>query len=651
MHFFPGTVSSSGFMINLGGVLARLCQPFVTRGLYDDIEPVFLIPDAPSRGDAGLQLDYANVTRLAVADKDLPALKKSYLGSDGGDSKAKTSARSAKVSEMLFLCMEALHLGFIREGKTLMRVGQQAWQMQRALQQMGGPRSGNPAAGQLFQRLKLMEGKLMAAQARCLAPNMTQTVAKVYGFVCEWIAKLSPRPGVEAKEHPLLGVIPEHFVSDIITFWTLIQQDIRVGKCPWAVELGKSPLKMAIRLMQKGHTMKNPHLKGKLPELVLRLFEQGGNYDAIPTATSDPLHVRIKSLLSVDDQDSGNLMYELVCNLIDLYVEIESGENQFYGKFNTRYHISRVLMILWPHEAPRDAFKTLKGSRVLRFVNMMANDNIWLLDESLKKLEEIHKHQGLEASERKKIEDDAKARHDYERLENETLSLMRLANGSIEMMLTVSQTHVDPFVNEIMAERMAQMVAYYLYKLNGPQVSNLKVQNPKKYGFKPRRLLKHMVGLFLNLSVSKQFLRGVAEDERSYDAKVFARAVKVLRSKHILPEAQVLQFQTLLGEIAKLSSETPGDNDEDEDNDIPDKYLDPLMATVMRRPVRLPVSKMVMDYSVIMRHLLNNETDPFNRSKLTPDMLEEMPELKQEIKEFIEKRESKRRDQENSTVD
>jgi ubiquitin conjugation factor E4 B len=54
--------------------------------------------------------------------------------------------------------------------------------------------------------------------------------------------------------------------------------------------------------------------------------------------------------------------------------------------------------------------------------------------------------------------------------------------------------------------------------------------------------------------------------------------------------------------------------------DIPDEFKDPLMDTLMTDPVLLP-SGVVMDRAVIMRHLLNSNTDPFNRQALSADML------------------------------
>lgn len=55
--------------------------------------------------------------------------------------------------------------------------------------------------------------------------------------------------------------------------------------------------------------------------------------------------------------------------------------------------------------------------------------------------------------------------------------------------------------------------------------------------------------------------------------------------------------------------------------DAPDEFKDPLMMTVMSDPVLLP-SGTVMDRPIIMRHLLNSNTDPFNRQHLTEDMLQ-----------------------------
>ena len=47
-----------------------------------------------------------------------------------------------------------------------------------------------------------------------------------------------------------------------------------------------------------------------------------------------------------------------------------------------------------------------------------------------------------------------------------------------------------------------------------------------------------------------------------------------------------------------------------------------------QNPVILPNSNVTMDRDIIARHLLSDPTDPFNRSKLTLDMLKADDELK-----------------------
>jgi hypothetical protein len=42
--------------------------------------------------------------------------------------------------------------------------------------------------------------------------------------------------------------------------------------------------------------------------------------------------------------------------------------------------------------------------------------------------------------------------------------------------------------------------------------------------------------------------------------------------------------------------------------DAPDEFLDPLLMTLMRDPVRLPTSGNIVDRSTIAQHLLNDET-------------------------------------------
>lgn len=67
----------------------------------------------------------------------------------------------------------------------------------------------------------------------------------------------------------------------------------------------------------------------------------------------------------------------------------------------------------------------------------------------------------------------------------------------------------------------------------------------------------------------------------------------------------------------------------------PDDFLDPIMSTLMRDPVILPSSKITIDRTTISRHLLSDQTDPFNRAPLSMDMLRPDTDLKEKIDLWI----------------
>jgi ubiquitin conjugation factor E4 B len=61
--------------------------------------------------------------------------------------------------------------------------------------------------------------------------------------------------------------------------------------------------------------------------------------------------------------------------------------------------------------------------------------------------------------------------------------------------------------------------------------------------------------------------------------------------------------------------------EEEELGDVPDEFLDPLLATIMEDPVLLPTSNIIVDRSTIITQLLSTPIDPFNRKPLTLDMV------------------------------
>ena len=76
----------------------------------------------------------------------------------------------------------------------------------------------------------------------------------------------------------------------------------------------------------------------------------------------------------------------------------------------------------------------------------------------------------------------------------------------------------------------------------------------------------------------------------------------------------------------------------EEMNEIPEDYLDPITNELIKEVVILPSSKKKMDMTVIKKHLLYHNFDPFNREELSLEKLieyNECIEIKKECEEFM----------------
>jgi ubiquitin conjugation factor E4 B len=100
---------------------------------------------------------------------------------------------------------------------------------------------------------------------------------------------------------------------------------------------------------------------------------------------------------------------------------------------------------------------------------------------------------------------------------------------------------------------------------------------------------------------------------------LFTDAVKRMEIANIKTHAEIERF-IFLGDKVDDVVKQKDEMDIDCIN-APEEFRDPLMDTLMIDPVCLPTSNKIMDRSIIMRHLLNSATDPFNRQNLTEDKL------------------------------
>lgn len=178
---------------------------------------------------------------------------------------------------------------------------------------------------------------------------------------------------------------------------------------------------------------------------------------------------------------------------------------------------------------------------------------------------------------------------------------------------------VQPFlVNEIV-DRLAAMLDYNLVQLVGPKCTELKVKNPERYHFNPRKLLSEIIDIYLHLNTDT-FVEAVARDGRSYKKEYFSRAASILQKHGLKPLDDIHALEQFVNRVERAVQ--TGVEEEEEMGEVPDEFLDPIFFTLMEDPVLLPTSNVIVDRSTIRAHLLGDTRDPFNRMPLSMDMIQ-----------------------------
>ena len=215
---------------------------------------------------------------------------------------------------------------------------------------------------------------------------------------------------------------------------------------------------------------------------------------------------------------------------------------------------------------------------------------------------------------------------------------IKLFNVSLKFLVTLCKLLQTFFIKN---EFLTQLVGFLNYSLNvfaSPLGNELKLKNLNDYNFNPKFILGALLSVYSAFYDSEEFLKAVVTDERSYKYANFSRARNVVQNSGKI-EIDNNDFNNFLKFVKKLKDEERKIKEEEINyDDAPEEFCDSLTALLMTDPVKLPKSNVILDRKTIETHLLSDQSDPFNRTPLTKDMLIPCPELKARIDEYIKKK-------------
>uniref|UniRef100_A0A8D8PJ94 Ubiquitin conjugation factor E4 B n=1 Tax=Culex pipiens TaxID=7175 RepID=A0A8D8PJ94_CULPI len=544
------------------------------------------------------------------------------------------------VTHCWFLTLHAHHLGIIPAIQRYNKLLRATKELQRMVDELNNSKAqweNTPLARrnkQVRDRCVNQISKLSKAKLSCdiaiVDPNVLGACTQFYSSVCEYMLyQIENRPieGLFVNKHPPMSLVPsenfcalpEWYIEDIADFILFCMQHSSITDY-----VDNSIITWILTLVCAPHLIKNPYITAKLIEVL---------FVTSPTIQTSSQRLYLQIINHELAQTA------LVSALMKFYTDIETtGQStEFYDKFTIRYHISHLFKGLWDSVVHRQAIvnESKIGKQFVKFVNFFLNDTTYLLDECLEYLKRIHETQVLMMDDAAWGELGTEAQSSRQRQlvqdERQCRSYLTLARETVDMFHYLTIDIKEPFLRPELIDRLSSMLNYNLQQLCGPKCNDLRVRNPMKYGWEPRRLLGQLIDIYLHLSCD-EFAAALAADERSFEKNLFEDAANRVERIGIRTPMEVEEFRKLIHQASEIFIQNQ--QNADEFAEAPDDFKDPLMDTLMTDPVILP-SGTVMDRSIITRHLLNSSTDPFNRQPLTEDMLKPDTELKHRIEQWI----------------
>ncbi|KAB2108501.1 Ubiquitin conjugation factor [Alternaria gaisen] len=619
-------VSSDGFMVNVTVILDRLCEPFMdaTFAKIDRIDIDYLRRSP--------RVDIQDETKINADQKTSDEFYST-----------KASGTNNFISEVFFLTVAAHHYGLEAANTKLSTLQKDVKWLEKELVKLEPERSKYMASqAQLaifdnhVKKMKdqIERGKcsILAIQGVLLDETMQARSMQLMRYVIVWLLRIAS-PGTSfpkselqlplPKEQPVeFKCLPEYFVEDIVGNFKFITRYmphiITTTQCEELV-------KICIAFLRSSEYIKNPYLKSGLVTIL---------FHGVWGIPGRPKGVLGDTLFAHDFA-----MKHLLHALMKFYIECESTgtHTQFFDKFNIRYEIFQVIKCIWPNPIYREHLATEARVNLdffVQFVNLLLNDVTFVLDESFTAFKEIHDLSRELKNAPANMEQTARQEQE-EKLasaQGKAKSYMQLTNETVAMLKLFTEALADSFTKKEVVVRLAHMLDYNLEALVGPKKSQLKVENPEEYGWNPRNMLAEVTDVYLNLESKQSFIDAVATDGRSYREEYMTEAYKILQRFKLKSPEQMEQWQSMSDRIKEAKAQA--DMVEADLGEIPDQYLDPILASLMEDPVTLPVSKQIVDRGTIQAHLLSDPHDPFNRTPLKIEDVIPNDELREEIQNW-----------------
>ncbi|ELA47051.2 hypothetical protein VCUG_01496 [Vavraia culicis subsp. floridensis] len=341
------------------------------------------------------------------------------------------------------------------------------------------------------------------------------------------------------------------------------------------------------------------------------------------------LHFK-ESVIKILELKTSSLSEKLFQSLILFYSDLHHFDEFFYDKFSIRYYIHNILM----NDLNGHIKSLAPTTENLRFVNFVIDDTESQLSSALNSIIEIKR-----CEEKLKYTKDREERKSLKsnmlRAKKKATSSFIFVDSSLKMVSFLVE-ECDILTRHEVLKKFVTILNCNLKMIVGPKCNDLHIKNPDDYNFKPKELLRKIVIVYLKMA-DDVYLDAIVQDHSYFNLSLFKRAYFICETKFILDQNDLLLFKRLVSRLETIQSEIVED-----DEIVPDEFIDPITCDPITDPVILLTSNVTVDRSTFDAIMLGDQVDPFNREALDETKIKDNEEMKKKLEEYWENKKNKK---------
>lgn len=330
-----------------------------------------------------------------------------------------------------------------------------------------------------------------------------------------------------------------------------------------------------------------------------------------------------------------NLKNNILHLLLDIHTKCETlQDNQFYERFEPRYHITFLIRYLAAHDFYKTSLVELFQTNPViqeKFLICICNDISELFYEIIYNFDKLTILNNQEQNETTNIEKEDEKIKVLKLLE--TFNTFLMENIIIVHYLFLYLLKIENISDKIHT-KYYEVIFHICRKicLNSKHFESIIKKN--NINICLESYLLKFINIITVFCKADNFKKEMLDSESNYKNNIFTILINELCNNQI--QSWDIYYNLVLNEI--IINKSKQDDKALSEKIIPDKYLDPILNTPITDPIILPESQVILNLDTIKKHLENNNDDPFNRRPITLNQIIEYnqtDEIKEKINQFV----------------